>query len=197
MYINFNFNNLLIICQFLCAGAVSYELLITHSLTDLQEAQTLAKQIIDRGKELFSNKCYLDALWKYHNAYQLCCAKCVSSNIKGKALLGCATSSFELLKQYSSSHERNLFGKYTDSCLSECIDSALPLKFRSKVGMIYLLTFHLCSVYFDSRYYPPYRPAIQEPKFGNTVWTNQWTKSTVNLMTISSALNLLFLDNFI
>ena len=111
------------------------------SLTDFQEAQTLAKQIIDRGKEVFSKKCYLDALWKYDNAYQLCCVKCVSSNIKGRALLGCATASFELLKQ-SSSYERNLFGQYTDSCLSECINSAFPLKFQSKVGMIYLVTFH-------------------------------------------------------
>ena len=112
-----------------------------NPLTDLQEAQTLAKQIIDRGKEVFSKKCYLDALWKYDNAYQLCCVKCVSSNIKGRALLGCATASFELLKQ-SSSYERNLFGQYTDSCLSECINSAFPLKFQSKVGMIYLVTFH-------------------------------------------------------
>ena len=117
-----------------------------HILTNLQEAKTLAKKIINRGKEAFSKKCYLDALWKYDNAYQLCCVKCLSSNLKGKALLGCATASFELLKE-SPPHERHLLGLYSVSCSSECIDSAHP-KFQSEVSrtQFFFALFFYCVV---------------------------------------------------
>ena len=99
----------------------------------MQEAKTLAEQIINRGKEAFNNKCYLDALWKYANAYELCCINGLSNNIKGKVLLYCAEASLELLKE-SPPHKYYLLGSYSVSCSTKCINSALP-EFQFEVSI--------------------------------------------------------------
>ena len=111
----------------------------------MQEAKTLAEKIINRGKEAFSNKCYQDALWKYANAYELCCVNSLSDNIKGKVLLYCAAASLNLLKE-SPPHKHYLLGSYSVSCSTRCINAALP-ELQCEVSIMYWAIFYLN--YFD------------------------------------------------
>ena len=151
----------------------------------MQEAKTLAEQIINRGKEAFNNKCYLDALWKYANAYELCCVNGLSNNIKGKVLLYCAEASLELLKE-SPPHKHYHLGLYSVSCSTKCINSALP-EFQVEVSIN--LLGHASFIRPTRFDVITCRPTTEEPKFGNTY--SQSTECNVNLMTISAALRVL------